>query len=322
MRYQPATQQLEFTVGRGFRSHVIHKTHVRQGQGFAGKAALDQTWIVINDLRTSKDHFIQSLNQAGEDFPQYFALPLVAKGEIQGVLELFYRQPRQLDPEWHSFLETLAGQSAIAIYNIGVFNSLQRSNNELGLAYDTTLEGWARALELRDQETEGHSRRVNDLVLNLAQQFGIEGEDLRNLRRGALLHDIGKMAIPDKILLKPGPLTDEEWVVMKQHPGYALDLLSRILYLSRAIDIPYYHHEKWDGSGYPQGLCEEEIPLAARIFSIVDVWDALTSDRPYRKAWQSDRVRAYLIEQSGHHFDPAVVRVFLTMLSNEIPAFI
>ena len=123
MRYQPATQQLEFTAGRGFRSHVIDKTRVRQGQGFAGKAALDQTWIVINDLRTSKDRFIQSLNQAGEDFQQYFALPLVAKGEIQGVLELFYRQPCQLDPEWHSFLETLAGQSAIAIYNLGTLNS-------------------------------------------------------------------------------------------------------------------------------------------------------------------------------------------------------
>jgi len=182
---------------------------------------------------------------------------------------------------------------------------------ELAVAYDTTIEGWARALELRDQEAEGHSQRVTELALRLARAMGISEEYLVLFRRGALLHDIGKMGIPDVILLKPDALTEEEWTIMRKHPIYAYDMLSPIAYLRPALDIPYCHHEKWDGTGYPRGLKGDQIPLAARIFAVVDVWDALRSDRPYRAAWPEEEVWEYIREQSGKHFDPQVVEAFL-----------
>jgi len=172
-------------------------------------------------------------------------------------------------------------------------------------------------LELRDRETEGHSERVTELTLKVAKKLGIEGEALVHIRRGALLHDIGKLAIPDSILLKPGPLNAEEWEMMKKHPVYAYELLSRIEYLKPALDIPYYHHERWDGSGYPKGLRGEEIPLPARIFSVVDVYDALTSDRPYRKAWTNEEAIKYIKDESGRLFDPKVVKAFLEVLREE-----
>ena len=184
---------------------------------------------------------------------------------------------------------------------------------ELVLAYDNTLEGWSGP-ELRDMETEGHSRRVTDMTLRLAQEMGLPSEELVHVRRGALLHDIGKMAIPDSILLKPGPLDEKEWQLMRQHPQFAKRLLEPIAYLRPALDIPLYHHEKWDGSGYPHGLSGEQIPLVGRIFAIVDVWDALLSDRPYRPAWSAEEALAYLAEQSGRHFDPEIVRAFSRLL--------
>ncbi len=189
-------------------------------------------------------------------------------------------------------------------------SELEEANRALREAYDTTLEGWGRVLDLRDGETEGHSKRVAQMTVRLALELGIEGEDLLHIRRGALLHDIGKIAIPDNILLKPGKLTSEEWEPMRQHPVYAYETLFSIPYLRPALDIPYSHHERWDGSGYPRGLKGEEIPLAARIFAVVDVWDALTSDRPYRKAWQEDKVVEYLLDQGGKKFDPQVIKVF------------
>ena len=185
------------------------------------------------------------------------------------------------------------------------------------LAYDTTLEGWARALELRDQETEGHSKRVVELTLVLARALGIPNEERIHIRRGALLHDIGKMGIPDSILQKPGKLSDEEWGIMRQHPVHAFNLLAPIQFLKPALDIPYYHHEKWDGTGYPQGLKGKQIPLPARIFAIVDVYDALRSDRPYREAWSQEKIIEHLREQSGKHFDPEVVKAFLPMVNGD-----
>jgi HAMP domain-containing protein len=192
---------------------------------------------------------------------------------------------------------------------------LQERDAELTLAYDTTLEGWARALELRDLETEGHTQRVTELAIRLARAMGVPEAELVHVRRGALLHDIGKMGIPDSILLKPGKLTDEEWQVMRRHPAYVFEMLLPIRYLRPALDIPYCHHEKWDGSGYPRGLKGEEIPLAARIFAVVDVWDALRSDRPYREAWSDEKALKYIREQAGKHFDPRVVEAFLQMLA-------
>jgi putative nucleotidyltransferase with HDIG domain len=248
-----------------------------------------------------------------EDFITYFAVPLIAKGQVKGVLELFHRNLLETDPEWLEFLETVADQAAIAIDNATLFNELQRSNIELIRAYDTTIEGWSRAMDLRDKETEGHTQRVTEMTLRIARVMGIKEEDLVHVKRGALLHDIGKMGIPDNILLKPGPLTNEEWEIMKRHPQYAYEMLYPIEYLRTALDIPYCHHEKWDGTGYPKGLKGEEIPLAARIFAVVDVWDALSSDRPYRPAWQKEMILEHIRSLVGSHFDPKVVEIFLKM---------
>ena len=191
---------------------------------------------------------------------------------------------------------------------------LANANEMLNHAYDATIEGWSRALDLRDHETEGHSRRVTELTLHLARAVGVSDEDLTQIRRGALLHDIGKMGVPDRVLLKPGPLNDTEWTLMCRHPALAYEMLAPTGFLHRALDIPYSHHEKWDGTGYPQGLHGEEIPLAARLFAIVDVWDALRSDRPYRLAWPLERVREHIQNLSGSHFDPALVSVFLSLI--------
>ncbi|MCL4560891.1 MAG: HD domain-containing protein [Chloroflexi bacterium] len=192
--------------------------------------------------------------------------------------------------------------------------SLYQSKEDLLQAYDSTLEGWSKALELRDEETEGHTQRVTQMTVRLAEMMGIQGEDLVNIRRGALLHDIGKMGVPDAILRKPGPLTDEEWVLMRKHPEYAIKMLWEIEYLHPALEIPGSHHEKWDGSGYPKGLKGTEIPLAARIFAIIDVWDALRSDRPYRKCLPQEEVMEILLDGRGSHFDPEVTDLFLKHL--------
>ncbi len=194
---------------------------------------------------------------------------------------------------------------------------LRSSNTMLGEAYDETIEGWSRALDLRDHETEGHSRRVTELSIQMGQAVGVGAKELAHIRRGALLHDIGKVGVPDHILLKPEGLSSEEWEIMKRHPQYAYDLLSPIAFLEPALDIPYCHHEKWDGGGYPNGLTGEQIPQPARIFAIVDVWDALCSDRPYRKAWSVERTKEYIRQQAGKHFDPKIVQIFLDLIASK-----
>jgi putative two-component system response regulator len=191
---------------------------------------------------------------------------------------------------------------------------LQKAHERLLEAYSATIEGWSHAMDLRDQETEGHSQRVTELTLQLARAFGIEGEQLVNIRHGALLHDMGKLGIPDSILQKPAKLTDEEWVTMRTHPQLAYNMLFPVEYLRPALEIPFCHHEKWDGSGYPRGLKGEEIPLAARLFAVVDVWDAVTSDRPYRPAWSREQALDYIREQSGKHFDPWIVDLFFKVI--------
>jgi putative nucleotidyltransferase with HDIG domain len=215
----------------------------------------------------------------------------------------------------------------VAIDNARLFEDLQRSNRELEksnfkleaanlelkIAYEATLNGWVHALDLRDKETEGHTQRVTILTERLAQVMGVEGDQLLHIRRGALLHDIGKMAIPDGILLKQGKLTDEERILIQEHPTIAYKMLRPIEFLLPAINIPYCHHEKWDGTGYPLGLKREEIPFDARIFAVIDVWDALTSNRPYRQAFPQDEVRQRIKADSGRHFDPRVVEAFLEM---------
>ncbi len=202
--------------------------------------------------------------------------------------------------------------------NIDLEKRVRSRTQELAEAYDVTLEGWAKALELRDKETEGHSRRVTETTVTVARTMGIEEEELDQIRRGAILHDIGKMGVPDHILRKEGALTEDERQIIMKHPATAYELLRQIPFLEKALDIPYSHHERWDGSGYPRGLKERAIPLPARIFAIVDVWDALSSDRPYRKAWKRAEVIQYLIQylinESGKHFDPRVVNIFLALV--------
>ena len=308
--HRKGTPLLEYGASRGFRTEAPLHAKIFIGRGFAGMAALTHNTIHIPDLSVNSGARDQVLPIEAEGFKVYYGFPLIAKGQVKGVLEVFSRTPRSVDQDRLEFLEALAGQAAIALDNSSLFEQLQDSNSELSVAYDATLEGWAKALELRDRETVGHAHRVIEMTLQIANRIGIQGEILQHIRRGALLHDIGKMGIPDSILLKPGPLTPNEWEIMRQHPVHAYEMLKTIDYLSPALEIPYFHHERWDGNGYPQGLKGKNIPLSARIFAVVDVWDALTSDRPYRPAWSEDQVLEYIERESGRHFDPQVVNAF------------
>lgn len=314
MLFNPKSQLLEYAAGRGFRTRKIENYRLRLGEGISGQAAMERHLIQSLNLSELDENSAYPTLLSEEGFLSYYSVPLIAKGQVKGVLDIFNRSPLVPDQEWVNFLETLAGQAAIAIDNTSLLEDLNRSNIELILAYDTTLEGWSRALDLRDKETEGHTQRVVDLTLKIARGMGMNESELVHLRRGALLHDIGKMGIPDEILFKPGPLTMEEWAIMRKHPQLAFELLSPIAHLKPAVDIPYCHHERWDGSGYPRGLKGEQIPLGARIFSVVDVWDALTSDRPYSKAWTSAKAIEYISEQKGIQFDPKVVDLFLILV--------
>jgi putative nucleotidyltransferase with HDIG domain len=280
------------------------------GEGLAGMAVKQRTIVEAPVISDKSPQYSQSALFQPEGFVSYYGAPLIVKGKVIGVLETFHRSLVKRDKEWVEFLQTLAGQAAIAIDNASLFQDLQRSNQELRHAYDRTIEGWAHALSLRDMETIDHSRRVSEMTLKLARALRVSDERLVHVRRGALLHDIGKMSIPDRVLGKTGPLNEEEWAIMRQHPEYARQMLSTIEFLHPAMPIPTAHHEKWDGSGYPNGLKENEIPLEARIFAVVDVWDALRSDRPYRSAWPEDKVRDYIRQQSGKHFDPHIVDAF------------
>jgi len=313
--FNPVRQNLTLSVSRGFRIKVPAQLELRIGEGYAGRAALERQTIHIRNLAEQHDNPRLMELLASEKFSTYYALPLIAKGQVKGVLEVFLRETgHDSEVEWLDFLKALAGQAAIAIDNATLFEGMQRSNIELALAYDATIEGWSRALDLRDKETEGHTLRVTDLTLRVAKSAGFSDEDLVHLRRGALLHDIGKMGVPDAILLKPAPLTDEEWIIMRKHPTYARELLYPIAHLRPALDIPYSHHEKWDGSGYPLGLKGEQTPLSARLFALVDVWDALRSDRPYRPAWEPEKVRAHIQSLVGTHFDPEAAKIFLAVV--------
>lgn len=317
LTFNPETQLLEYAAGIGFTSGQIERTRLRMGESQAGQVALKREVRYIPDLHHVEDLTIGRFARAGEDFTTYCAAPLVGKGQVKGVLELFHRTAFNPDSEWMDFLEMLAAQAAIAIDNAQLFEDLQQSNSELRQAYDSLIIGWSRAMELRDAETQGHANRLVEHTVRLARRLNLPDTQLSHLRHGVLLHDIGKMGIPDAVLLKPGPLTSAEWEVMRQHPVYAFDLLSSIAYLKPAMDVPYSHHERWDGSGYPRGLQAEDIPLTARIFAVVDIWDALTHDRPYRTAWDKSRAAAYLREQAGVQLDPRAVNEFLAILKED-----
>jgi len=306
---------LEVAASDGLRAAEAERLRLRLGEGVVGRAALEQRTATLSDLEAAAGDSVLARLAAEAGFRTLSAAPMVARGRLLGMLVVFHRAALRLAPKEVAFLEALAGQAAMAIASSRSFADLQRLNLDLTLAYETTIEGWSRALDLRDRETEGHTQRVTETTLRLAREVGVAEAELVQIRRGALLHDIGKMGVPDAMLFKPGPLSEEEWAVMRRHPECARELLAPIDFLRPALDIPYCHHEKWDGSGYPRGLAGEGIPLAARLFAVVDVWDALRSDRPYRAGWPEEKVLDYLRAQSGSHFDPAAVEAFLRLQS-------
>jgi putative nucleotidyltransferase with HDIG domain len=306
----PRTTMLECAAARGFIAGIKPRQRGKIGESAAGKVALTHRTIHIADPSANQEAFANYEVIRGEGFESYLAAPLIARGEVKGVLEIYDRSRLAPDRDWLNFMEAICRQAAIAIENALLFENLQRSNDKIAQAYDLTLEGWVRTLGLRDGETEIHTQRVTEITLRLARALKIDGPELELIRRGALLHDIGKMGIPDSILRKSGPLSDEERAIIRMHPIYAYDLLKPIPYLKGSLDIPYCHHEHWDGSGYPRQLKGEDIPLAARIFSIADVWDALTSDRPYRNAWSEEEAASYIRKQAKRQFDPRIVDLF------------
>ena len=314
--YQSHTMSLVYGDSSGFYQTLPSNLEVQMGEGPAGQAALDKNTVYIENLESavSKCHRYETFIKEG--FLSYLAVPLVVKGELKGVLEIFHRQPFDYDAGFEQRVESLAHQAGIAIDNLQLYDQLKRNNQELLLTYETSIEDLAEAQDMSDQDTEGHTLRVTLLTLKLARKMGVDEDELVHIRRGAMLHDMGRINIPDSILGKEGPLTDEEWEVMQKHPDNAFKMLSPIAYLRRAIDIPYCHHEKWDGTGYPRGLKGTEIPLAARIFAVADVYDALTSDRPYRDAWPHKKALEHIQQGAGSHFDPQVVEAFMKVVSS------
>ena len=228
LAFNSSTQTFKFACERGFRNHSLQHMQIKFGAGYAWNLVRERQMIIVPDIRAESDGLQRTPDLSGEQFITYVGVPVLAKGQVKGILEVFQREALVLEPEGYAFLEMLAGQAAIAIDNSELFEHLQSSNAELGMAYDSTLEGWANALELRDKETEGHTRRVAELSTRLAQTMGVRENDILQVYRGALLHDIGKMGVPDSIVLKPGPLTEEEWVIMRKHPQYAYNMLSPI----------------------------------------------------------------------------------------------
>lgn len=249
----------------------------------------------------------------------YASAPIKVQGQVIGFLNLDSPEANFFSVDQADRLQAFADQAGIAIHNAQLLRDLSQSHKELTDAYETTLQGWSRALELRDYETQGHTLRVEELTTRLARKLGMTEPELTHLRYGVLLHDIGKICIPDQILFKRGPLTSHEWEIMREHPKYAYQMLSPIQYLNKSLDVPYCHHEWWNGAGYPQGLKGEEIPLAARIFSVVDVWDALVSDRPYHDGLPGPQVIQHLRNQAGKQLDPDIVHAFIEMITGTAP---
>jgi PAS domain S-box-containing protein len=305
----PLTKDAVIEAAHGIWAALIG---TRQKSGTGINAIISQTRkpYYTNDLKN--DPNLVYPEWTNNDINSCSGAPLIAQDQLIGFIWMG-RRTEIAEPEIR-LLTAVADMAANAIHRTTLHEQSVKDAAELVLAYDSTLEGWAHALELRDQETEGHTRRVVQMTVELAKAMGIGEHELENVRRGALLHDIGKMGIPDSVLLKPGTLNEREWEVMRRHPEYAYQFLEPIDYLRPVLDIPYCHHEKWDGSGYPRKLRGAEIPFEARIFAIVDVWDALRSDRPYRKAWTNEKTRKYILEQSGTHFDPQVVQAFMELL--------
>ncbi len=309
--YLTVPNGLQMVVARGMLEPFVDRV-LPQGEGASGRAVISRKAILINDYATWEG---SSPMYTDLRVGSVIAAPLLWKDKVLGAFHVEHPSANVFGPDDIEIVSLFAEQAAVAIANARLIYNTETARKELELGYTATLEGWVRALDLRDQETEGHTQRVTDLTVELARRLNVTEDQLEPIRRGALLHDIGKIGIPDAILRKPGPLTEDEWKVMRRHPQMAWDMLSPIEYLRTALAIPYGHHERWNGSGYPLGTKERQIPLAARIFAVVDVYDALRSDRPYRSGWPEGRVIAYINDHSGTSFDPEIVEAFLAMVS-------
>ena len=309
--------QIENIARLGFRSNESLRGLTHSESSLSRRVIESGKPIRYNHAAASTvpEDFIHFMNTEG--FYDYLSIPLSEEDRIIGTLEMFNYTPFNTTPDWQTHLKFIRSLTANTITRKRIFKERKSSETELEVAYSETLEAWVRALEIRDRYTAGHTQRVLDITLRLATRLGIPDEILVHLSRGVLLHDIGKLAVSDNILRKTGPLDHKEWESMREHPKFAYDLLKPIQYLRPALDIPYCHHEKWDGSGYPQGLKGDEIPYQARIFSVVDVWDALTTDRPYRKAWPKQDALNYIRSKAGTEFDPRVVTAFIEMVNSD-----
>jgi len=316
--YHPEKQKVEMLVHSypGLRAEEQHSEKQRlnrlisnPNEGFVGWVIKHGELIRCGNVTEDRRYIM-----AYPDIHSGIYVPMVVGDRVTGVISVESEQADAFTEADEHLLVTLSAQASVAMENARLFSEIENSHLDLTLAYDETIEGWSKALDFRDKETEGHSKRVTELSWKLARGLGLNQTELLNIRWGALLHDIGKMGIPDAILLKPSSLTELEWMIMKKHTTFAFEWLSPIAYLQKALDIPYCHHEKWDGTGYPRGLKGKEIPLAALLFAIVDVYDALISDRPYRKAWTNAKALEYIEEQRGIHFDPKVVSKFKTII--------
>lgn len=320
MLSNPNDGKLKPEISRGIDHLNLDEEILKVSQTIVTKVAASGESILTTNAQQDP-RFENQISVAAYQLRSILCAPLKIKNDLIGVIYVDNRAHAGIFRESDlALINAFADQAAVAIDNARLFENLKRTNfqleaanMELQIAYEATLNGWVRALDLRDKETEGHTQRVTILTQKLARSMGVDDDDMVHVTRGALLHDIGKMAIPDGILLKPGQLTDDERKLIQKHPVYAYEMLSPIEFLRPAIDIPYCHHEKWDGTGYPRGLIGEDIPFAARIFPVIDVWDALTSDRPYRRGMPRDVVRQHIQADSGKHFDPRVVNAFFKL---------
>jgi len=314
LKFDPKRKELVYSLGRGFFTNALKHTRLKVGEGNAGKAAQEKEIIYLRNFTVNTSDLMKSPEFLAEGFASYHAIPMYVEEKLLGVIELFRRSDFDPSQEWYDYLQSLADQTAIALANFEVVLDLKQSKQDILHAYDETLEGWVHGLDIRVHESNGHTRRVTDYSLNLAAMVGLSEDQLQYIRRGSLLHDIGNAGVPDRVLLKPDILTEEERTLVRQHPNIAREMLYPISYLRPALDIPYCHHEWWDGSGYPRGIRGDAIPIAARIFSIVDVWDSLLSNRPYRPAWTREQVIKYMHAMTGIQFDPGLMDIFWKMV--------
>ena len=304
-------RRFELIATHGLATPNLAKLRLFFEAGLAGRNSERKQLVWIEDLQAAHSDFSPICRLDEEGYRGYLALPLIGHNDLSGMIEIFWHesQPTQ---NWNwDFLERVTEQIAFSIQRAGILKDIRHRNEELQTKYNAMIEGLSRALELRDIETEGHTRRVSQFTMRLVEHMQIPSNEWDSIRQGALLHDIGKLGIPDAILLKPGSLTPQERKVMQQHVMYGYNILAPIISARHTLDITLYHHEHWDGKGYPYGLKGEQIPLVARLFTIIDVYDALKSDRPYRSAWSHSQVLQYLREQAGHEFDPHIVKLFL-----------